>query len=107
MIGAPGTTVINSPTGTGRLVFEHYQLGARMVTTCKVLIANEAVLNGASICAPGDRCNAELGERKALAKALEGLPSDVRMIIWQTYEESNPFLGFGPELSEAGYGAGV
>ena len=64
-----------------------------VTTTCVVLsdldcpIAPLLVLGpGIAKCRRGDTFNREVGERKALARALKTMPRDQRLPIWAQYE---------------------
>lgn len=86
--------------------FSTHKVGKRQVTTVELatVIDNELVDlgGGASICAPGDRCDARLGEKKALAQALRNFTRGTREVV---QEQLDAHYDIVPE--PVGYGAGV
>jgi hypothetical protein len=91
-------------------IFSNYKVGRRTVTTCDLAVRTEAgivqIESGATICAPDDRYDPELGEVKALSAALKETPRDVREQLQDQLSLSH--IG-GPAarrlLEEPGYGA--
>lgn len=101
------------------VVFGSYQLGARTITTCELgIIFNpqDAIYlgDGAAICAPGDRCSQSIGEKKALAAAMQrGFTREQREQAQEQLTQAHEALNRRPQPiplvldEEAGYGAGV
>lgn len=98
-------------------VFGSYQLGKRTVTTCELAYQEGSEFlplgSGASICAPGDRCSQAIGEKKALAMAMEGWTRASReqaqkqLELFHLQQQIRPHLAIPRIEEEAGYGAGV
>jgi hypothetical protein len=103
-------------------LFGNYTVGQRTVTTVELAFVgdhnNPTVLvpmgEGAAICAPGDYCRQEIGEKKALAAAMRGFSRESREQAQDQLEREQGFNNLRRELKrihgsaeEPGYGAGV
>lgn len=72
-----------------KFVFNFYPVERREVTTVQIFNSIGLFAEGASICMPNDKYDAEVGNRKAIARALADfnppLKKDARLEVWAEY----------------------